>query len=149
MPIYVVSRVSTSGTRQTFQDFILSACENMPPGARHELDTNGLVANQVQNTPGAIGYVDEGTASQLNMNTVLINGQQALSANVEKNTYKFWAIEHMYTKGLPQGLAKAFLDYMTGDTARVIVNSLHYVDYNLMSRDAIMSHQGNGVSSTC
>jgi hypothetical protein len=44
----------------------------------------------------------------------LMQGLQyiASTAHVQDNSYKFWNIEHMYTKGEPQGLSRAFLAYM-------------------------------------
>ena len=34
---------------------------------------------------------------------------------VANGTYPVWAYEHMYTKGEPNEIVKAFLDYMTSD----------------------------------
>jgi len=137
--------VQNRSTLQLIYHFILKSCENVPQSSRHELDTNSLVASQVLLTPGAIGYVDLGTAAAQLLNTVLLDGQQPLPANVANNTYKFWATEHLFTKGIAQGLAKAFLDYMTSDTAKVVATTLKYVDYNLMAPQALASHQSQSV----
>ncbi len=112
LPITVISRTSTSGTRLTFEQYILGDHADTLPtnAAREEVDTTDEVAGRVQNITGAIGYVDVGTATKSGLKSVLINGVQALPGYVENNSYKFWAVEHMYTKGIPDGLTKAFLD---------------------------------------
>jgi len=143
LPIYVISRSQSSGTRQTFQSNILKCTENLPAFSPNHEELNGEpdVAKEIKNRHGTIGYVGIGTASEMELKYLTIDGEQATPENVETNNYGFWAVEHMYTKGIAQGLTKSFLDYMTSDSARVIANSLHYVDYNLMTPGALNSEQ--------
>ncbi len=90
-----------------------------------------------------------GWGREILMKYLTIENEQATPESIESNNYKFWAIEHMYTKGIAQGLAKSFLDYMTGDSARVIANTLYYVDYNLMTPDALSSRQITPAITAC
>jgi phosphate transport system substrate-binding protein len=85
----------------------------------------------------------------MQMRYLTIEDEQATPESIEANNYKFWAIEQMYTKGIAQGLTKSFLDYMTGDSAKVIANSLHYVDYNLMTSIALSSRQSTPAITAC
>jgi phosphate transport system substrate-binding protein len=114
----------------------------LPLSSRHiEVGTTDLVAAEVQSNPGAIGYVDRGTATRLQLNTTQLDGTEASPENVESNTYHFWAIEHMYTKDIHSGLTATFLQYMTKNDAQVVINALNYVSYNLMSSEAKAAHQ--------
>ena len=142
LPIFVVSRTTTSGTRQTFEQYVLGGRETLPLSSRHiEVGTTDLVAAEVQSNPGAIGYVDRGTATRLQLNITQLDGTEAFPENVESNKYHFWAIEHMFTKDIPSGLTATFLQYMTKNDAQVIINALNYVSYNLMSAEAKAAHQ--------
>ncbi|MDN5302870.1 MAG: phosphate transport system substrate-binding protein, partial [Thermoanaerobacteraceae bacterium] len=51
--------------------------------------------------------------------------------------YPIWSYEHMYTKGEPTGLTKAFLDYMVSDEVKPLVEQLGYIAISDMkvSRD--------------
>lgn len=149
LPIYVISRSQSSGTRQTFQSYVLGCIENLTGPSHEELNAEADVAKEVQKRSGAIGYVGIGVASEMQMRYLTIEDEQATPESIEANNYKFWAIEHMYTKGIAQGLTKSFLDYMTGDSAKVIANSLHYVDYNLMTSNALSSRQSTPAITAC
>jgi len=147
LPISVISRSKSSGTRQTFESYVLGCTENLP--SHEELNGEPDLAKEIQKKSGAIGYMGIGTASDMGLKYLTIGGQQATLENVETNRYPFWAIEHMYTKGIAQGLTKSFLDYMTADSARVAATSLHYVDYNLMTPDALNSRQNPSPITAC
>jgi phosphate transport system substrate-binding protein len=131
LPISVVSRTSTSGTRKVFEDYILGGPESLPLGSRHfEGGTTRVVAEKVANTSGAIGYVDLGTALRQNLPRVRIDGVEASSAMVMGEQYPFWTVVYMYTRGIPSGLTKAFLDYITGDKVRATTEGLSYIPFN-------------------
>jgi len=149
LPIYVISRSQSSGTRQTFQSYVLGCIESLSGPSHEELNAEADVAKEVQQKSDAIGYIGIGTAFAMQMKYLTIENEQATPESIEANNYKFWAIEHMYTKGIVQGLAKSFLDYMTGDSARVIANSLHYVDYNLMTPNALNTRQSTPAITAC
>jgi len=115
------SRPSSSGTRATFETYVLGTTEGVS-GPNGPTDTTSAVAYIVQTTPGAIGYVSlcyakmlpackldrekayqEGEIPNLDQsaNTLIllqINQQDANPLAVENNSYKFWNIEHMYTR---------------------------------------------------
>lgn len=150
--IYVISRPQASGTRQTFESYVLECSENLSGINRNheELTGESEVANEIQQKQhSAIGYMGIGTASEKGLKYLTIEGEQATPENLEANNYKFWAVEHMYTKGIAQGLTKSFLDYMTADSATVVATSLHYVSYNLMTPTALNSQQNPSAITPC
>jgi len=60
---------------------------------------------------------------------------------VKNNTYKFWNIEHMYTKGPATGLAQALIDYMGSTDGKTEASKLDFLLISDMSSDAIQAHQ--------
>lgn len=141
LKIVVVSRPVSSGTRATFQTYILGKPETVTGPTSLVSDSTGTVATEVNQTDGAIGYVTLGAAKQLNLATVSIDGNAPTPSLVESNTYKFWNIEHMYTKGPATGLAEALIDYMTSHDAQTVATGLSFLTVNQMSPSAISAHQ--------
>ncbi|MBA2284663.1 MAG: phosphate ABC transporter substrate-binding protein [Ktedonobacteraceae bacterium] len=129
LPITVVSRPTTSGTRSTFKKYMLGGANETPAQAKNlTVESTGTVVQTVQQTSGSIGYVTLGGADAAGSAIVAakIDGQDPTVANCATNAYKFWNIEHMYTKGAASGLAQAFLDYMTSSDASTVAEGLKF-----------------------
>ncbi len=62
--IVVVSRPASSGTRATFQNYILGGPESISGPSNLSTDSTGTVVKNVQQTDGAIGYVALGAAKK-------------------------------------------------------------------------------------
>lgn len=141
LPIVVVSRPTSSGTRATFAQYVLGHNEEVNGPSHLVTDSTGQVIQEVSQTSGAIGYaatgqVPAGSAAML----VSIDGNTANASNVESNTYKFWNIEHMYTKGQPSPLAKALIDYMDSDQGHAEEAALQFVSLKTMQQSTITAH---------
>ncbi|HEU0004316.1 MAG TPA: phosphate ABC transporter substrate-binding protein [Ktedonobacteraceae bacterium] len=144
LPIVVVSRPTTSGTRATFKQYVLKGTAESPNQSKNlTADSTQLVTQTVEQTSGAIGYITLGAAMQegSKLNIMSIDGNAPTSTNVENNTYIFWNIEHMYTKGSATGLAAAFLSYMATDDAQTAASQLQFLLIKSMSQSAIAAHQ--------
>ncbi len=142
LPIVVVSRPTSSGTRATFEKYVLGAPEKISGPASLTTDSTGTVVQNVKQTSGAIGYAALGPAASSGLTIVKIDGNDPASTDLTKNnTYKFWAFEHMYTKGEATGLAKALIDYMASDFAKTTAAGLKFVAISDMSPDAVAAHQ--------
>jgi phosphate binding protein len=115
--ITLVNRSASSGTRKTFDQFAL---DGKTPANGITQDSSNTVKKIVAQTPGAIGYLALSyfTAGDKTVTALSIDGVEATQANVESGKFPVWAYEHMYTKGTPSKLAKAFLDYMMSDTVQ-------------------------------
>jgi phosphate transport system substrate-binding protein len=110
--ITLVNRPESSGTRAIFNKFALDGAK---PAEGITQDASNTVKKIIAQTPGAIGYL---AFSYLNDNTVTplsIDGVAPTGENVQSGKFPVWAYEHMYTKGQPTDLEKAFLDYMMSD----------------------------------
>ncbi|HEU5377342.1 MAG TPA: phosphate ABC transporter substrate-binding protein [Ktedonobacteraceae bacterium] len=141
-PIVVVSRPASSGTRATFQNYVLGGPEKISGPSSLTNDSTGVVVTNVAQTDGAIGYGATGTAKANSGVTLLsIDGNAPTADMVESNTYKFWNIEHMYTKGQPGQLAQALLDYMASSDGKDAASSLDFVPLAQMQSSATQAHQ--------
>lgn len=111
--IVIINRPSSSGTRATFEKYALGTKTEDLPGSIQE-DSSGTVKKIIGETPGAIGYL---ALSYLDdsIKTISYEGVAPAEENVINGTYPVFAYGHMYTKGEPNGVAKAFLDYMMSD----------------------------------
>jgi phosphate transport system substrate-binding protein len=141
LPIVVVSRPASSGTRATFQKFILGGPEKIKGPSSLTTDSTGTVITEVSSTNGAIGYAASGPAkANSGVTIVTIDGNAPSSTTVESNTYKFWNIEHMYTKGAASGLSQALIDYMTSPDAKTIAEQQDFIRITDMQPSAISAH---------
>ncbi|RXZ81157.1 phosphate ABC transporter substrate-binding protein [Paenibacillaceae bacterium] len=111
--ITIINRPASSGTRKTFETYALSTSTEDLPGSIQE-ESSGTVRKLVAETPGAIGYL---ALSYLDdsIKVVKYEGVEANEENVVNGTYPIWAYQHMYTKGEPSEVVKAFLDFMLSD----------------------------------
>lgn len=142
LKIVVISRPASSGTRATFQQYILGGPEKISGPSSLVSDSTGTVATEVKQTAGAIGYITLGSARSLGLTPLSIDGNAPTNTSlVEGNTYKFWNIEHMYTKGPASGLTQAFIDYMFSSTAKQEESKLAFLSITQMSPAAIQAHQ--------
>lgn len=112
--ITLVNRPDGSGTRATFDQFAL---DGKTPAEGVTQDATNTVKKIVAETDGAIGYMalsyfTEGDDSVVKLS---IDGVEANEENITSGKFPVWAYEHMYTKGEPKPLVKAFLDFMMSD----------------------------------
>ena len=141
LKIVVVSRPASSGTRATFQKYILGGPETISGPSNLSTDSTGTVVKNVQQTDGSIGYVALSAAKKSGLTVLNIDGNAPTATLVESNTYKFWNIEHMYTKGAATGLAQALIDYMLSDDGKAAAASLAFVAITDMSSTSLQAHQ--------
>lgn len=112
-PIVVVNRPTSSGTRATFKKIVLGGKDEVQGIALTE-DASGTVRQTVASKPGSISYLAFSYLDD-SIKTLKYNGVEATKENVISGKYPIASYEHMYTKGEPTGVVKAFLDYMMTD----------------------------------
>ncbi len=131
LPIVLIFRPQSSGTRATFRKLVLGNASEATGGQTLTEDSNGTVTQAVSKTDGAISvigfaYYDDPANKPL-LNGLALDGVEATIANMTAGTYKLSAEGHMYTLGEPSGLAGSFLDYMLGDYVQhTLIPSLSY-----------------------
>ena len=113
--IVLVTRPESSGTRATFQKYALDGNEEAS-NTSMETDDSGVLLTNVKSTNGAIGYVALSyLTGDAGVETVAIDDVEPTLENTYSGKYPVWTFEHMYTKGEPNEVTKAFIDYITGD----------------------------------
>jgi phosphate transport system substrate-binding protein len=122
--IVVISRDSSSGTFETFNNLVLNK-ERVKPDALLQA-SNKAVATVVTTTPGAIGYVGLGYLSS-EIKDIKVNGEKVTKQGVVDGSYPISRPLFMYTNGKPSGTAKKFLDFITGDQGQRIAEEVGYV----------------------
>jgi phosphate transport system substrate-binding protein len=145
-PITVINRPTTSGTRSTFDKYVLQGTKETA-GTTLTEDNTGAVAAAVKATVGSIGYVAIGFAvtNGADVHPICIAGAKAVASDVNSGAYNFWGIEHMYTKGNATGVAKALIQYMI--STQVQSNdllALSYLQLSTVSPSAITAHTPSG-----
>ena len=135
VPIVLVNRAQGSGTRATFEKWVM---QGKQPMAAQEQDSTGMVRQIVGSTPGAISYVALSYIDKT-VQGLSVDGVAPTDENVTTNQWRIWSYEHMYTKGQPKGLTKKFLAYvMSPAIQKKLVLKMGYVPMTQMKvvRDA-------------
>lgn len=127
--VVILNRAAGSGTRGTFERWVLDGKEAKPS---QEQDSSGTVRQIVADTPGAISYVAFSYVNK-DVATLSIDGIKPTVNNVTTNEWVIWSYEHMYTKGQPKDLTKQFLDYvLSSDVQKNMVGKLGYIPISEM-----------------
>lgn len=113
--IVLITRPSTSGTRALFKEFALDGAEEASNKSL-ETDDSGTLLQSIKDNKGAIGYVALSyLVNNQDVATVSIDGVAPTLENTYNGTYPVWGYEHMYTKGEPNDIVKAYLDFIMSD----------------------------------
>ncbi|MBA5850541.1 phosphate ABC transporter substrate-binding protein [Clostridium sp. cel8] len=129
MPISVINRAKSSGTRATFIKTVMDG-KSEKEGLGTIQDSNGNVENSIKETEGAISYLALSYLTdevKKDVKVLNIDGVEATDENIENGKYPFWSYEHMYTKGEGNELSKAFIDYVLEDENKDTIKKLGYI----------------------
>ena len=128
MPIVLIIRPASSGTRTTFRNIVLGG-KAEAAGQAITQDSNDAVTQAVTQTDGATSVIGFAyyQANKAKLTGLQLDGVDATVANMSGGTYKLAADGHMYTNGQPTGLTAAFLDYMISPAIQqTLIPSLFY-----------------------
>jgi phosphate transport system substrate-binding protein len=123
-PIVVVSREEGSGTRGAFEELVMGKDAKIVATAILQ-NSNGAVRTTVAGTPDSIAYLSFGYLDR-SVKALRIGGVEATTANVLNGSYPISRPLNMLTRGEPQGVVKAWLDWILGPDGQAIV-ARHYI----------------------
>jgi phosphate transport system substrate-binding protein len=131
LPIVLIFRPQSSGTRATFKKLVLGGATEATGGQTLTEDSSGAVTTAVTKTDGAVSVIGfsyyNDPANKPLLNGLQLDGTDATVANVGNGSYKLAADGNLYTKGPATGLTAAFLDYMMSPYVQgTLIPSLSY-----------------------
>ncbi|HHW18206.1 MAG TPA: phosphate ABC transporter substrate-binding protein [Firmicutes bacterium] len=130
LPIVVINRPKSSGTRATFKKYALGGVEEAETAMTE--DSSGQVKKIVSETPGAISYLALSYVDN-SVKALKFDGNAPTVENITTGKYPIWSYEHLYTKGEPTGLTKAFIQYMLSqEVQNDLVTKLGYIPITSM-----------------
>ena len=136
LQIVILSREINSGTHVYFKEHVLrrgdeKSFEEFSPMALL-MSSSQAIAEEVSQNPNAIGYYGMGYISQ--KQKVISVAKDANSPyiapaieNVQDNSYPISRPLLLYTKGQPQGIVKAFVDFALSTEGQEIVKKTDFV----------------------
>lgn len=116
--ITVVTREEGSGTRDAFSDLVMAKGEISKSAVVQ--NSTGAVRTTVAADKNAIGYISMASMNQ-EVKALDIDGVAASEANVKAGTYKISRPFLYATKGAPEGLSKAFIDFVLSDEGQKLI----------------------------
>lgn len=117
-PIHIVTREEGSGTRESFQSFVMGK-EDISLGALVQ-DSNGAVRQLIASDPNAIGYISLGLVND-RVKAIKISGVEANLTNVYNGKYTLVRPFLFVFNGEPVGEAKSFLDSVLSPRAQKLL----------------------------
>lgn len=116
--IHVFSREEGSGTRGAFEELVMTGTA-ITDKAGIQTST-GAVRTAVAGDVNGIGYISLGSLNA-DVKAVKVEGVEATMDNVKSQSYKIYRPFLYLTKAAPEGLVKAFYDFVLGDEGQAIV----------------------------
>lgn len=136
LPIVILSREVNSGTHVYFKEHVLRkgnerSVEEFSPSALL-MPSSQAIADEISQNANAIGYYGMGYIS-LKQKVIAVAKDkncpylEPVLANVQDNSYPIARPLLIYTKGQPQGIVKAFLDFVLSEEGQEIVRKTDFV----------------------
>lgn len=126
VPIVVVAREEGSGTRGAFAKLVMGDEEAPIVETAILQPSNGAARTTVSTTPDSIGFLSFGYLDD-SVKALAIDGIEATVENALSGEYPVVRPLNMLTKGEPNDLAAAWLDFILGGQGQTIVADEGYI----------------------
>jgi phosphate transport system substrate-binding protein len=123
--IVVVAREEGSGTRGAFEEMVMGE-EAVIVDTAILQPSNGALKTTVSTTEDSIGFLSFGYLDD-SVKALAIGGVDATVANAMNGSYPIVRPLNMLTNGEPEGVTKAFLDFILSDEGQSIVEEEGYL----------------------
>ncbi|MGL4860412.1 MAG: phosphate ABC transporter substrate-binding protein [Enterobacteriaceae bacterium] len=117
-------REDGSGTREVFEDKALE--KGTVAGKSNVVNSNGAMKTAIIQDKNAIGYVGIGHLDS-SLKGVMIDKMTPSQDNAANGSYNITRLLYMNTKGQPQGLTRAFIDYLYSPDGAAIIRQSGYL----------------------
>lgn len=134
--IVILSREVNSGTHVYFKEHVLrkgneKSAEEFSPAALL-MPSSQAIADEIAQNANAIGYYGMGYISSKQKVIAVARDKNSeyiepVLVNVQNNSYPISRPLLIYTKGQPQGIVKAFLDFALSEEGQEIVKKTDFV----------------------
>ena len=124
-PISLYSREDGSGTREVFEGKALVKGAQLSPRA-NVVNSNGAMKTAIAQDANAIGYVGIGHLDA-KLKGIVLDGMTPSQAGAADGSYKVTRLLFMNTKGAPEGLTRAFIDYIYSSDGTEIIKKAGYI----------------------
>lgn len=122
--INLYTRDEASGTREVFWDILLK--KGQVDQSANVVASNGAMKLALSKDPNAIGYVGIGHIDKT-VKAIKLDGKIPSQENAADGSYKVTRKLYMNTKGEPQGLIKAFIEYVKGPDGVAFIEKSGYI----------------------
>ncbi len=122
--IVVVSRDTSSGTYETWQEKILGK-KRVAPSALLQA-SNGAVVQAVAKNPNAIGYIGYGYVND-SIKVLSVDGLNATAENALSGKWPIARELYLFTNGEATGATKGFIDYVLGAEGQKLVKEVGFI----------------------
>jgi phosphate transport system substrate-binding protein len=117
-PVVVISRDTSSGTYETWQDIVLAGNRVFRGAQLHA--SNGAIVQAVSKNKNTIGYVGIGYVDQ-NVKALSVDGIEPTRENARDWVYPIVRTLQVYTDGAPKGATKKLIDFMQSPEGQELV----------------------------
>ncbi|MDP2181130.1 MAG: PstS family phosphate ABC transporter substrate-binding protein [Actinomycetota bacterium] len=126
--IVLLSRDSSSGTYEYFKEAVVGKDAEYAKEAKL-LSSNQAIVDEVKGNDAAIGYVGLGYAENAGseIKVLSVEGITASVDTVLDGTYPLGRDLYIYSNGQPDGVMKAYLDWILGSEGQTIVADQGFV----------------------
>ncbi len=118
-PIILVNREEGSGTRESFQKYVMGKEETALESLVQ--DSNGAIRQVVSNDPHAIGYISLGLVNE-KVKALKISSIEPNLTNIETGKYTLVRPFLFVFNGQPTGEAKSFLEFVLSPPAQELLS---------------------------
>jgi phosphate transport system substrate-binding protein len=121
-PITVFTRTAVAGVLTSFKSLLLEGKSVVSSAT--ETSTEGLMRQEVENSPSGIGFLSNYQANKGGLNSVEFNGVACNQTTAASGQYGGVAVFYEVTKGTAKGAAAAFINWIDASgAAKKIITS--------------------------
>jgi phosphate transport system substrate-binding protein len=123
-PISIYTRNTSSGTYSDFKGMAMSKKDYA--GTAQKMAGNEEIASEVGKNANGVGYVGMAYLKAAGIKAVAVNGIKPSIPTVQNHSYPISRSTFYYTNGVPEGEAKAFLDFTVSPAGQKIVQEVGF-----------------------